>query len=50
MFPNPCYAGEEIVFRITGISHGKVHLTVRRAGDDAELMNLLCETREDAHV
>tara|TARA_A100001391_G_scaffold176684_2_gene140079 strand:- start:450 stop:803 length:354 start_codon:yes stop_codon:yes gene_type:complete len=42
MFPNPCYAGEEVVLRVTGDVPGTLTLRAFRRADDAEL--LLAET------
>lgn len=42
MFPNPCFAGEEVMLRITGTAPGTLTLCAYRRADDAEL--LLAET------
>lgn len=42
VFPNPCYAGEEVVLRVTGPAPGTLTLRAFRRADDAEL--LLAET------
>jgi acyl dehydratase len=43
MFPNPCYAGEEIRFLLSEPEAGLLKVRVCRAADDAELLTL--ETR-----
>ncbi len=42
MFPNPCFAGEAVVLRVTGTAPGTLRLLAYRLADDAEL--LLAET------
>jgi acyl dehydratase len=43
MFPNPCYAGEEITFFMDELEDGLIKFRVCRSADGAEL--LLLETR-----
>ncbi len=42
MFPNPCYAGEEIAFALMEDNPASIKLTAYRTADDAEV--LLLET------
>jgi acyl dehydratase len=38
MFPNPCYAGEEVVLSVTETEPGHLHLVAYRLADQAELL------------
>jgi acyl dehydratase len=38
MFPNPCYAGEEVGLSITETEPGHLHLVAYRIADQAELL------------
>ena len=49
MFPHPCFAGEEITFMLAGVTHGNVHVSVRRVQDNAEVLSLLTESEERSH-
>ncbi|MFP7572017.1 MaoC/PaaZ C-terminal domain-containing protein [Marivita sp. S2033] len=38
MFPNPCFAGEPVVLRVTGTAPGTLTLVAYRRSDEAELL------------
>ncbi len=40
MFPNPCYAGEEIAFVLVGSDPASIKLSAYRTADDCEVMLL----------
>lgn len=46
MFPNPCYAGEEIAFAIEEPATGFVKLRAYRTADKAEVLVLETDLRE----
>jgi acyl dehydratase len=38
MFPNPCFAGEEVALSVTEIEPGRLRMVAFRLADDAELL------------
>jgi acyl dehydratase len=48
MFPHPCYAGEEVAFRLTEPAEGTLRLSVRRTADAADVLTL--ETEFDSEL